>query len=524
MEKCKQYVSENALPLVILIVAFGLSCFFAAGHNPDSDALFLIENGRYIVQNGSVPTINPWNVTEGMGIILQQWVCSVINYYSYLLLGFKWIWIVAVLMNLCCILSMGFFCRAFSKNSSVNLIGMAIAEICICSFITTRPYQITMSISFLMLGTLFRRNEKRKGLTGKALWKHSVITALLMGIFALCQANYQLAFYPMLFAWPLCFVAPKWEEWKLLGTWISRDRKNPGIYFKPFFLGFFGRVPELLMIYGTMFLTGLCNPYGLSGLLYLPKSASAISKLNGKIGEITSQNVKSIFGVALMLVIIMAVLTFKEKLFTTEKFYLFAGGIFLAYGTVRNTWLALPAFLAMFVTYAQKTDGLLAKTFLWIKTENARKIKRMAIEFLIVISVLAPFILPMKDETERTEAIFHSDAVIYLKGLEKDYKLYTGFNTGAMMEFMGIKVYFDPRPELYSPEITGGIDQFSEWYHVAYEKPEEIVAFLEENGFTHCELDCGSIGDYLLRDHPDYVEIARSNSYVLYERTDFLEN
>ena len=135
MEKCKQYVSENALPLVILIVAFGLSCFFAAGHNPDSDALFLIENGRYIIQNGSVPTVNPWNVTEGMGIILQQWVCSVINYYSYLFLGFQWIWIMAAFMNLCCILSMGFFCRAFSKNSSVNLIGMAIAEICICSFI-----------------------------------------------------------------------------------------------------------------------------------------------------------------------------------------------------------------------------------------------------------------------------------------------------------------------------------------------------------------------------------------------------
>lgn len=519
----KKYVSENVLPLTLLLVAFGFCCYSAMQRNPDSDALFLIENGRWIIANGGVPKINPWNVTDGMGIIIQQWICSIINYEAYKFLGFNFMWIAAAFMNVCLIFAMGYFCRAFCKNSSINLIAIAITDFFLCAFVNTRPYQITMTISLLMLGTLFRRNKALSRLSSfPERLRHYFITALFCGGFALLQANYQLAFFFMLFAWPLCFVAPKWDEFKPLRTWITKDRKNPWPYFKPMLKGLSERFLGLCMIYAVMFLVGLINPYGLSGLLYLPKSSGAIGVLTGKISEIAPQSMVSIFAIGLIATIVMAAFTLRERLFKAEVFYLMMGGMFLAYGTIRNTWLAYPSFLAMFVTYVNYKDNVIQKVLSFIRTKNGKNIKRISIEFLIVISILAPFILPQKDTNEHVEEIFHSEAVSYMMNLDKDsYKLYTGFNTGAMFEFCGIKVYFDPRPELYATEITGGVNQFKEWYDVTYEDPDKFLPFLKDNGFTHCETDVGGITDYLLKTDPDFIEIARSKAYVLYERADF---
>ena len=523
----KRYVLENFLSLTLLITAFGLCCYFAMQHNPDSDALFLIENGRWIVKNGGVPKINPWNITEGMGIIVQQWICSILNYEAYKLLGFRWMWIAAILMNICLIASMGWLCRAFCKKSHINLLAMAITEFFCCSFITTRPYQITMTTSFLMLGMLFRRNKTYLTLTSKIeKIKHILITTLFCSLFALFQANYQLAFFFMLFAWPLCFVAPKWNEIWRKDVLKVNGKKEIWEYWKPMVFGVLERSLALCVIYAGMFLAGLCNPYGLSGLLYLPKSSKAIGVMTGKIGEITSQNLCSIFGLAIVALLILIAIILKEipirpELFQTEVFYLTAGTLFLAIGTVRNTWLIFPSFLILFVTYVSNVPCVISKAFSFLEGINGKKVKRISIEFTIAIAIMAPFILPRKSMDEYQESIFHAKAVSYMMNLDKDYKLYTTFNTGAMFEFCGIKVYFDPRPEIYASEITGGINQFDEWYKMEYEDPETLVPFLQENNFTHCEVSVNGILDYLLRHNSDFTEIDRSDYFVLYEKVGF---
>lgn len=60
------------LPCFLLSIAFLFMLFLALDCNPDSDAYFLIENGRWIFTHKSVPLENPWCLVNGQGIILQQ--------------------------------------------------------------------------------------------------------------------------------------------------------------------------------------------------------------------------------------------------------------------------------------------------------------------------------------------------------------------------------------------------------------------------------------------------------------------
>ena len=55
--------------------------------NPDTDAYFLIDNGKYILQNKTLPTINVWTIHKHFNIIIQQWICSLFNYIAYELGG-----------------------------------------------------------------------------------------------------------------------------------------------------------------------------------------------------------------------------------------------------------------------------------------------------------------------------------------------------------------------------------------------------------------------------------------------------
>ena len=57
--------------------------------NPDNDAYFLIENGRYIVENGKPATTAYWSFVGEFPTIIQQWLCSLLNYIAYSAGGFQ---------------------------------------------------------------------------------------------------------------------------------------------------------------------------------------------------------------------------------------------------------------------------------------------------------------------------------------------------------------------------------------------------------------------------------------------------
>ena len=93
----KKYISKEKLKNY----NFYLMIFFILGFfskiikeiNPDPDMWFLAATGRYIVENKTVPTINPFIIHEEFEIVIQQWIIDIINYEIYNNFGMTGIYI-----------------------------------------------------------------------------------------------------------------------------------------------------------------------------------------------------------------------------------------------------------------------------------------------------------------------------------------------------------------------------------------------------------------------------------------------
>lgn len=520
----QKFLKKYLIPIILFLCSIRITSYMAVYFNPDSDSLFLIENGRWILENKAVPKINPWNVNDNLGIIVQQWLCSIINYVSYKAFGLEYLWVTAMIMNIILLCAVCYFLKAFSKSIPSIIVALSIFEVLIYGYVSTRPYQITMSISFVMLGMLIRRTTESYSITSKDSFLHNGKTALLCGLLALLQANYQLAFFPMLFAWPLCFVAPKFDELKPFIDKVIFGNKENNHSFGKIMKGVFSRIPWLLMIYISMFLFGLLNPYGLSGLLYLPKSSLAINDMKPYIFELQAQKINSVFGNSLILVAIILFIAIREKLFTPELMYLALGGVFLAYGTSRNTWIVFPAAFALLVKYFSLKDSYTMKVVRFLSLDSSKATLRRVLPVFIIFVIIIPNFIHGMTVDKRVNRFINEDAVAYLDTLNKDdIKLYTTFNTGAQLEFFGYKVFMDPRPELYSPPITKADDQFKEWFVMSYKDPEKLLPYIMENNFTHALLNSSSYVDAVLKHNENFVEVARDENSVLYERKDFKE-
>lgn len=64
-----------------IIIFLGILIIFCAVNlNPNNDMWWMISTGKYIVQNNTIPKINPFTIHNGYRIIVQQWLTAIFNY------------------------------------------------------------------------------------------------------------------------------------------------------------------------------------------------------------------------------------------------------------------------------------------------------------------------------------------------------------------------------------------------------------------------------------------------------------
>ena len=172
----KKNYTARIISICGLIFIFTFCIFMSAYKwNPDSDAYWLVETGRWIWNNKSVPKINPWNQTENLEIIVQQPLCALLNYFTvHFVKDIKYIWILAVIENIlllfCFFLLGNIISKKYYPNkkeevllnreiSIYNILSLIIIEtICsVCNIITTRPYQITLC-SIILFQNTYQKN------------------------------------------------------------------------------------------------------------------------------------------------------------------------------------------------------------------------------------------------------------------------------------------------------------------------------------------------------------------------------
>ena len=497
----KEKARRIAYPLAFLAFAFVVALNTAYSSRPlDSDALFLIENGRYILENG-IPHTNPWASVEGLGIIIQQPLCSILNYLWSSLFGLQGMWALAILENAVLLACLVVFGRLFCKDTGYLLEGVAIFEIFAGSLgiVTTRPYQLTIAVSLLFLTSLV--NFKRSKKTGK---DRAVLTASVFAL-SLFQANYQAAFVPMLALWSACFFAPD-----LSGAFQELGQRRPMSAVRCAARSFVNNLGDLWTVPVAYLFAVICNPYGLNGAAYLLKSREAMSMVGAMISEVRSPEMSSAIHMGLVLGTLVSVYFLRKKL-PSWQIYMALGCDLLVCMSHRNAWMGAVALLST----------VLVKLGELKRPEGKRRPKLEAVLLTFAVVFPALCIVDCLSKPADISSVYDSAVVSYLdENAKKGTEIYTTFNNGAVLEYAGYRVFMDARPELFTPDITGGRNVLKEWYEVEYGDADP-GEFLTESGFEYCYVGKDSRTELALRyGGLGYELVCSGECGELYRKTD----
>lgn len=449
--------TELILPIIILALSIVFAVPTAIANNPDSDAFFLIEHGRYIMENG-FPTTNPWYGAEGLGIIIQQPGCSILNYIVYKMGGLNNLWLLAMTF----FLIMG--CAAYrfiatiidNKYRRLLVLGTFLLLAIRIKIINTRSYQLTIALSLLTLTALIVWHKSNKTRTD------TLKLILKLVILSFIQANFQMSFTVNPFLWTLCFTAPDIfkDTFKIQVKNIQKQQLiqigKECVY----------SLSHILLFFTPMFIATTLNPYGIRGSLYMFHARDALKDCKNLIQEIKSPEIISPTIFLISITAIAITYLFHKKKLEAWILYLTLGTSILASITYRCLWmLFLPAMAA----------------FSMLPTvEENKESKRVLCLWVITPAVLITSVcIGIKTYNHNVYEKFPEAAVEYLQRNHVNEVIYTDFNEGAGLIFEGFQIVgMDARPDIYTTDICGQ-DIIGEWMEMyTCTEPSKIEEYL----------------------------------------------
>ena len=467
MEKRKSLAPIDKLSYVLLAVALGIfATAQALLQNPNSDAFFLIDTGRYIVNNGALPDTAYWLVKPGVPTVIQQWLCDVVNYLAYAAGGYAGIVVLGLLLNVILLGCLFVYCREIVKNNQVGFNSAVFCWILLCGLATTRPYSITIAASALELALLHRFFDKDK---------HTVKeTAILFaGIAAafIFQANWQASnlFYPAI--WILCYI--------------------PVFKAKRFRIDLYALAALVIGIASSVL-----SPLGIKGPLFVTYARGNLGMFNTI--ELLPPHFPSLYTAMQAIVIALFIYAIVKHKLTSVQFFMTAGCFLMSCLYMRCCWtLVIPI-------------GALIANLKF--TERSHKMMRWAYVAAGTLSIL----LIMKYNLEKSD---DRQIMMDLLPSPDEVTLYTDFNSGTYFLVDGYRIYYDARPELYASNIAGD-EAFLDEAYASWTGEIDYDDFIESYGFNWFAVTTDRPMDEYLKNNDDYefVFYNAKDEIVLYKR------
>lgn len=482
--KFTQKIKAICFFIIISILAITLAIM----RNPDSDMYWMIETGRYIYKNKAVPYTNPWIFTKNIPVIVQQPLCALLNYFFYCLGGLEHMWIFAICENIFLLIisyqvASKLYATKFPNKEKISFFLIGEFILLNCGMITTRPYIITTLNMVILVGSLFTYKKKRN-------FKKQAICIALITLF---QANYQMA---SLIAIP-CFISC---------FFIGEITRN--LYYKE--KQNLKSLLKWMFFYIEFIIVSFINPYGINGSLYLFKSQKAIHLLKDVISETKSPQLFSMLGLLILFTLVSIVYLIKKKLADLPLIYLCIGSVFSTTIALRNAWMLYVYFVFCFIRILPCVRNSCRYSHI---SKLGLKIYRIAIMVLTIIILFAGFSNIQNVDTNHTDI---NGLFEIVKNIPDNEKIYTTFNTGGFMEYIGRKCYIDARPELYESSITNGKNILQEWYDLEYAGKINIDTFIKENDFQYFLIRKLSNLDVYFKYRESEIE-WENEKYILYK-------
>ena len=482
-------------------------CLQTLGKVYDNDAWWLIATGREIVNHG-FPRFNPWAVHEGMKIVIQQWIPSVILYNLYSLGGFPAIEILIGIQAILLIAILWLTCRQYSGNKDICcLLLILISVFSLSMYFSSRPHLYTMILYSLIVYIL----EKYR-VSGNI--RYLFVLPLLTLIHVNVQSSMAIfdVFVISVYCIPDFFA-------------VINKKFNKGFLFE-FKDSDYKRIPIVISMF-VCCISMLINPYGIDGALYLINSYGAANYRNF-IQELAPTVMFTPYGIADLILIICGaiVIGINGKKVDFPLLVIFLVTTFLSIQHLRNTWL-VALFSLPFIS-----RGIRDLNFpCFILPKLHKKIYYLVfgivladIMLIYAYSTIWPTlvnnILIYKTDTFDLplQACDWIDENMVNNNLEnKKIKVFNTFNNGSVLEFRGYQVLMDPRPELWEPGITGLSEHYYEEYVDFQIGKVTIESLLERDSYDFYLIRDNSPSEEFFLNHKDLYQIeVECNGYKLW--------
>lgn len=409
-KKKNKYLSEQST--VILFWVFYISFFLmhTIGWN-DTDGYWIIATGNKIRESG-IMYENSMTIVPGLDIVVQQWGWCVLVSWLWNSLGHNGL----LLLNITCAAGLlGLAYKFLSINNIDKKSNMLVSIIILIyyPYMNMRPETITI---ILLLAECICLDKYIASNNNKWLWWLPILT--------LIEINIHGSMWIMHFVLMLPYIVPM--QFKYCTNYATKKNSL-----------------SLIMTMIPMILSLLLNPYGIDMILYLPYSM--MSDINNiGIFELRNITLASQAGVCLITLLILYVTHIIHKSITSTSFWMCFGLFILCMTRMRNLM-----FIPILIVYLAK-EILKEKEIKF--TNISKKLSLVLVAYIILIGLN---IIDINLKNLEFDAKYNDLQKVLADNMAtSETHILTGFDTGAVMEFLGYRCYVDARPELYNTYIS----------------------------------------------------------------------
>ena len=470
---------------IFLLLLLYLPCFFI--HTDlDNDIWFLLNSGRYVLQNG-IPYIEPFTMHQNMSFIMQQWLTAVIYWGAYAKLGVAGLLAIVFLVFACIISVVYQLAKYLSKGNFIaSFLAAFLTALLLTPFLVSRPILFTLLILICELYLLERYiGEQKIGY----LIPLPILSALLVNLHA--------AMWPVQFVLLIPYII---DSFRFKVLMLEGQGYNKRFFF-----------PAILL----MFAAGFANPYGIDAMTYLFRSYG-YTEIN-QVNEMMPANINNVLGILIFATffLIGAIYFLKKNGKTRLRYALLTmGTAVLSLSSTRS--FVLFVVCSMFPLAYWLKDIKLPENK--IKTTKGTLALRAVLIVLVSLELIYAFYSRAVKIAQIEGEPPVSGAVHYLLASESpgDVVLYTGYDDGGYAEFMGFRPYIDPRAEVFVQKNNKTRDIMKEYYLLQagglYYKE-----LLDEYQFTHLIVsDYDILHTYLPYDS-EYRLVYDDGDYFVYQ-------
>jgi hypothetical protein len=450
-----------------------------------TDTYWLINTGKYIVNHG-FPHVEPFTFHQGLNLVVQQWLSTVIFYESYRIGGVAGVHILSIVMY--ALITFMIYRLALQMAGGKRLIAAYVTAFTggiLSLYMVPRPQVFTLLTFIIEVSLLeyYIRNPRRQ-----------LQAVAVFPILSLLLINLHAAMWPVFFLLgiPYLIDSYKFKIGRIEGQGYSSKYLLMGL---------------LLSIF-----IGFINPYGYQAMTYL-FSSYGNSYINKYILEMGSPNFKEILGILIFIFVLVVVLIYFLVHGTTRLRYVLItiGTLYMGLSSVRSFSLFV-IFGSVYLSYYLKDINL----------SNSMPVRRRAILVTLAISVMlmyrTNYVLkawPIEEDHKPETAVLYIKNNIDLPNM----RLFNSFNAGGYIEFSGIRTFIDTRVEVFTKKLNGKEDILKDFCD-ALAGNLYYADFAEKYSFTHflvhTDIECFLYN--CLRHDQKYKVVFQDKKYVLFEK------